>query len=292
VFDFRYHALSLAAVLISLAVGLLLGVAIGDAGLVSSGERKLREGLRGDVREANRRADELRSSLGKELDEATRFAKEAYPLLVGGRLRGQRIGLVFLGRPSDEIAGDVREAMGPAGGQIVLRAVMREPLDLGGLADRAKGTRYETIVRNKDLVEPFGFRMGNQLATGGKLIAQVRPALLSSFNGSLQPLDAVIIARRPQDLPGDAQQVREAFERGLVHGLAGAETPVAGVETTGTKPSQVPWYRDHDLASVDNIDQVAGRTALIFILEGGVDGAFGVKSTADELLPDVVGSTR
>ncbi len=53
--DFRYHALSLVAVLVTLVLGLLLGVAIGDEGLVSSAEKRLRSDLEGDVREA--RAD-------------------------------------------------------------------------------------------------------------------------------------------------------------------------------------------------------------------------------------------
>ena len=35
-FDYRYHALSLAAVLLALMIGVLLGVAIGDSNLVSS----------------------------------------------------------------------------------------------------------------------------------------------------------------------------------------------------------------------------------------------------------------
>jgi hypothetical protein len=35
-FDYRYHALSLAAVLFALALGVLIGVAIGDSNLVSS----------------------------------------------------------------------------------------------------------------------------------------------------------------------------------------------------------------------------------------------------------------
>jgi copper transport outer membrane protein MctB len=292
VFDFRYHALSLAAVLIALMVGLLLGVAIGDAGLVSSQERNLRENLKRDVRAANRRADELRRTLGNEVAAARAFEDAAYPLLVGGRLRGARLGLVFMGRPSEEIARHVRAAVAPSGGEVVLRAVVREPLDLGALGQRAAGTRYAALGRDGKLVDPFGFRIGSQLAGGGRLIAQVRPALLQSFNGALQPLDGVVVVRRAAELRGEAEQVREAFERGLVRGLSASPVPVVGIEMTTTEPSQVGWYRGQDLASVDDVDRAAGRAALIFILEGGVDGAFGVKPTADTLLPDVVGQRR
>jgi hypothetical protein len=289
VFDFRYHALSLAAVLIALFVGLLIGVAIGDAGLVSSAERNVRADLRSDIGAANRRADELRATLGQELADAKRFEDAAYPRLVGGQLRGRRIGLVFLGRPSDEIASQVREALNPTGGQIVLRAVIREPLDLSGLAGAARGTRYSALGKDPRLVEAFGFRMGAQLVAGGKLIGRARGALLRSFNGVLVPLDGVVLVRLAPDLKGDADTARDAFERGLVHGLRASNAPTTGIETTSTEPSQIPWYRDNDVTSVDDVDRVAGHAALVLTLVGGIDGAFGVKSTAEAMLPDVVG---
>ena len=62
-FDFRYHALSLAAVFLALVVGLLLGVAIGDKELVSSAQRDLRSSLRADVRQADQERDEAQARL-------------------------------------------------------------------------------------------------------------------------------------------------------------------------------------------------------------------------------------
>jgi hypothetical protein len=61
--NFRYHALSLVAVFLSLVIGLLLGVAIGDKGLVSSAEQDVRASLRDDVREAQGERDDARVQL-------------------------------------------------------------------------------------------------------------------------------------------------------------------------------------------------------------------------------------
>ena len=49
VFDYRYHALSLAAVLFALAVGVLIGVAIGDSNLVSSAKNGIVHNLESEV---------------------------------------------------------------------------------------------------------------------------------------------------------------------------------------------------------------------------------------------------
>jgi hypothetical protein len=64
---------------------------------------------------------------------------------------------------------------------------------------------------------------------------------------------------------------------------------VVGAETTETKPSQVSWYRDHKISSVDDIDQLPGRAALVFSL-AGAEGAYGTKSSADALLPKAANS--
>ena len=66
--------------------------------------------------------------------------------------------------------------------------------------------------------------------------------------------------------------------------------PAVGVELISTQPSQIPWYTSEDMASVDDLDTLAGRAALAFALAGD-HGAYGVKPTAtSSLLPHVVGN--
>jgi hypothetical protein len=283
-FDFRYHAISLAAVLIALLVGLLLGVAIGDQGLVSSAERDLRANLRRDVRQANRQVD----AANAELRQRDRFADEVYPLLVGGQLSSRQIGVIFLGRPSKAVGDAVRNALEDTGARRAWVAVVQEPPNLQELATKADGTRYSALPDDHSLVGPFGRRMGVQMVQGGKLLEKERRPLLRSLAGKLSPVDGVVIMRNGPDLKGDADAVRGAFEEGFVDGIKDTEVEVVGVERTATDPSEVGWYGDRGLTSVDNVDQVAGKAALVFALNGS-DGAFGVKSSADALLPDVVG---
>jgi hypothetical protein len=284
VFDARYHALSLAAVLVALVLGLLLGVAIGDAGLVSSAERKIRADLRSDVSAANARARELQGSL----EQKDRFEREVYPLLVTGQLEGSRIGLVFLGETSDAIVRDVRQALTDTGGRLSTVVTVREPPDLSVLAAAARGTRYGALADDPDLVEPFGERVGFQLVRGGRLLRRIDRALFSTQAGGLHRLDAVVVYRDGPSLEGRQDADRDALEDGLVRGLREAGARTAGVETRTTDPSQIPWYGDRDLSTVDNVDDTAGHAALVFVL-AGAEGDYGVKESADALLPKVAG---
>ena len=283
-FDFRYHALSLAAVFLALVVGLLLGIEIGDRGLVSSAEKKLRQSLRADVNRAREESQRLRDELAHRTD----FENEVYPELVSGQLQDRRIGVVFVGGSSNRMVKLMRDGLVGSGGRIVFVGVIREPLDLPGIAARAQGTRYAAVDLGSDLIKPLGRRIGVQLTQGGRLVGRTRGKVFSSFSGTLGKLDGVVVVRDPPKLKGDAARAAKLFEDGLVAGLTSRTTPVVGVETTGTTPSQVNWYRDRELASVDDIDDIAGRLALVFTL-AGADGAYGVKPTADALLPRIVG---
>jgi Copper transport outer membrane protein, MctB len=315
VFDFRYHALSLAAVLLALAVGVVIGVAIGDSDLVSSAKSGIVHDLKEEVSGAQRHAGTLSAELGSEKT----FVNDLYPIAVHGLLSGQNVGLVFLGGSSNRLNELVRDAVTQAGGDLATVVAVREPLDLGGIGREAEGTRYaalasspsatgsategetssqstETAEVDGELVERFGAIVAKQLVSGGQsvdreLISRVRGRLLTAFDGQLGKLQGLVIVRSDPTSETPAQaKASAAFETGFVGGVATVGTPIVGVELSSTEPSQVPWYQGKDISSVDDLDTTAGQAALIYALTGS-HGAYGTKSTADSLLPNVVGTS-
>ncbi len=312
-FDFRYHALSLAAVLLALAVGVVIGVAIGDSNLVSSAKSGIVHDLSSEVSNAQQQAEQARSQLTGE--EA--FANDLYPIAVHGLLSGKSIGLVFFGASSNGINGYVRDAVTQAGGNLATVVAVREPIDLAGIARLAGGTRFAALApaggekteageagaeataqtpAQGELLEDFGTIVGKQLVSGGasverELISRVRPRLLSAFDGQLGALDGLVVMRNdPTTLTPEQTKALAQLQTGLLDGVAKVGIPVVGVELSGTEPSQIPWYQGKDLASVDDLDTTAGQAALVYALTGS-HGAYGTKSTADSLLPNVVGAT-
>jgi hypothetical protein len=314
VFDFRYHALSLAAVLLALAVGVVIGVAIGDSDLVSSAK----SGIVHDLKEEVRGEQQHAAKLGAQLSGEQAFVNDLYPIAVHGLLSGQSIGLVFLGTPSNRMNELVRDAVTQAGGDLGTVVAVREPLDLSGLGRAAEGTRYAALAGSAsasapsgegeaadkeaqssevsgELLEHFGEIVAKQLVSGGQnlereLISRVRGRLLTAFDGQLGKLQGLVVVRDdPPSETSEQARVTAAFESGFVGGVATVGTPIVGVEQSGTEPSQIPWYQGKDISSVDDLDATAGQAALIYALTGS-HGAYGTKSTADSLLPNVVGS--
>ena len=289
--DYRYHALSLAAVIFALALGVLLGVAIGDSNLVSSAKNGIVHNLDSEVQEARRQAARLQERLGQE----QAYASGLYPLTVHGVLEGRNIGLVFLGGSSDQVNALVRTAVAQAGAGVATVVAVREPLDLASIAREAAGTRYAALPASMPLVGRFGQVVGRELVSGGplvghELLSRVRAGLLSAFDGQLSRLDGLVVMRaQPAGMSAAQVEAGSHFESGLLAGVAAAGVPAVGVELRGTAPSQIPWYRGRRISSVDDLDAQPGQAALILAL-AGYRGTFGTKPTAESLLPTPAGT--
>jgi hypothetical protein len=279
----RYHATSLIAVFLSLAIGILIGAEFGGDAL--TGTRKdLENSLVGNLQDARSRADELSGDLGR----SNEFGERVYPVLTRDRLEGKRVAIVALGGLPGEASTAVEEALAPSGAKLVAVGVVREPVDVSGLTDDLSQTRFFDLETNPDQLTALGQGLGRQLVVGGTLPEVVRGQLFSRASGSFGALDAVIVVRdQPQDM-GPVQKAKASqFESALLSGMTATRTPAVGIETSKTEPSSISFFQGNDLSSVDDIDLTAGKLAMIFAMLGA-EGSFGVKGSADRLLPDLL----
>lgn len=131
--DFRYHVVSLVAVFIALAVGIVLG-----AGPLREG---ISDTLEGEVNQLRAERTGLRSEL--EAAQSRAQDKDAALGAVGGRvaagtLSGARVGVVLLPGADRNHAARVEEGLEAAGGEVVLRVDVDTDLEaLEGPDDRA-----------------------------------------------------------------------------------------------------------------------------------------------------------
>lgn len=279
----RYHATSLIAVFIALAIGILIGAEFGGDALDDT-RRDLEQSLVGNLQDARSQVDELNA----ELNRSDEFAERVYPVLTEDRLEGRRFAILALGNLPSDITGEVEEALAPTGGRLVGVGVMREPVDVNGLAEDLAKTRFADLRTNSDALTELGTGLGRQLVLGGTLAEVVRGHLFSRASGSFGGLDGVIVVRDQPEEMGLAQREKtNQLETALMSGITATRAPAVGVETSTDDSSSISFFQANGLASVDDIDLTAGQLAMVFALLGA-DGSFGVKGTADQLLPDLL----
>jgi hypothetical protein len=279
----RYHATSLIAVFIALAIGILVGAEFGGDALTNT-RRDLEHSLVGNLQDARSRADDLNADLNRS-DE---FAERVYPALTRERLEGKRFAILALGGLPSPVTEEVEEALAPTGGRLVGVGVVREPVDVNGLAEDLAQTRFSKLRTDSDQLTELGTGLGRQLVRGGELPDVVRGHLFSRASGNFGGLDGVIVVRDQPEEMGTVQREKTGqLETALMSGATATRRPAVGVETSSDDTSSISFFQSNGLASVDDVDLTAGKLATVFALLGA-DGSFGVKSSADQLLPDLL----
>jgi hypothetical protein len=271
VFDFRYHVVSLAAVVLALVLGILVGVAISDPQLADRIDKRALQDrvsrLEGDVADAQARLQEQRA--------AEAYVARTYDAVMHDRLAGMRIAVLVVGS-GDRIRADVVDAIDAAGGSIVRIRSIRVPV--------ADGIE-ESLTPTQSSASAVGRELGSEFVSGAEspvwdeLGEQLVLEQEGPFDGEV---DGVVVARSADPQQGETAR----FLRGLYEGLEGA-VPAVGVEETDTDPSLVPvLQRFDDFSTVNNVDSRVGRVTLAVLLAGGPVGHYGIDAP-DGVMPTV-----
>jgi hypothetical protein len=274
VLDFRYHALSIVAVFLALGIGIVLGATLGDS-VVSQANKDVRSSLRGDLLDALSRARKAT----EQLAQRDRFDTAAFPYIAGGKLRGQRVAIVSSGALPQEVENSDRNAVKDAGGTIDSLSQIDARPDTVAMANSIGG-RFKALGANPAQLQQLGRRMGRALAVGGKVPRRLQTKFPDSFKGDYRGADAVVFYRTNDDRDTAAK----TFEGAVIEGLRSTGKPVVGAERSETDPSQISYYVNAGLSTVDDIDIPPGRIALVLTLAGR-HGDFGFKKTAEAPLP-------
>jgi Copper transport outer membrane protein, MctB len=320
VISLRYHIVSLVAVFLALALGIVVGSTVLREGTVSvlraTGEQ---------VRQSNESYRQENLALKEEKARLEDFAATVLPDLVRGRLRGRHVVLLDTDRVDGGVRDLVTQVLGAAGAEVdgrvtfnagrLVLATEEDRQALGRLLPGANAADPGAL--RTELVRRVAERLGspdslptedpdrrNDLLTSlddGGFLADLKLATPVA-NGSVpfpKP-GSVVVVLGPTDgvaLPPEAFLVPLADQVAL-H-VAG---PVAGVEAlaAGTTPGTTSWIRKlredrlaaRRVSGIDDVDTAYGQLALVGALERGLQnlasGQYGFKPGSSGLLPEKV----
>ena len=287
-FDFRYHVASLAAVFLSLVIGILVGVGISSGGFVSKSERNILNGRIDDL-ESQLDTSRLKTGeLSRAQRAATTYVEESYPVLMADRLAAHRVALVFVGPVDQRIRDLVERTLVDAGAGTTLRMrAVRVPIDIDALGNMLDGRPALIRYARQDGERELGRRLAQELVRGGKapVWRLLAPQLVEERAGNEErAADGVVVARSVPAQQGPTARLL----RGFYEGLASAGVPAVAVETSQASPSTIDGFDKANVSTVDFVDTHVGRFALALLLAGARPGAYGLKPTAtDGVLPPV-----
>ncbi|GAA1566793.1 copper transporter [Dactylosporangium maewongense] len=310
--NFRYHVVSLAAVFLALAIGLVVGTAAANGPLADQ--------LNDQVNKITDEKQQLRDDLDQsraELKKNADFATEVAPMLLNGKLPGRNVLLVKIegsDKDVDTAADGIGNMLHTAGAKVTGTVTIKEKftaassdynlLDLaetsappaisGALPNNGKGQETSAALLAAVLVAD---KPGAPQIDGTRRVLSAYEAGgWISLDGDLKTsADAVIVISGAPASGKDAKE-RNAVALTVVSRFALAlsnDMVVAGLSANGL----VSAVRDDasiakSVSTVDNAVTAYGQVAAVLALVeriGGKTGHYGIGSGANSLLPKTAG---
>ena len=302
--SFRYHLVSLVAVFLALALGILVGTTVVKQGFIDR--------VTSEANQALKTSGELRKTVNDqaaELSAWAQFGRVIEPLLVKGQLQGNEVVLVTVEGVDVGEVEDVRKALEDAGAAVVAVLVVTPRMaladqsskaDLAGLlGDPGDAGSSETLSQRA--ATELGLRLADGFSGTGDLLQELiadrfvglrggTEKSLSDIGGSAQSV--VVLSGGSAPLPVEPK----LFLQPLVGSLAAASRPVVAAETLRTIYPFAPLVRsdgslDARVVTVDNADTLPGQVAVVLglrnlLLSPGSGGDYGQKDGASGLLPN------
>ena len=282
-FDMRAYIVSLIAVFLALAIGILLGTVVVDKGVLVEQQKSLVQKIQSQINELRQRNSELRDAA----KQSTEFAERVFPEATANRLMGKNILLVVTSSTSAKVKKELVDTVTFAGANLSVATITSNTLERQEqrVLDQLVAYFPGENLAEKDYLQ----RVAQELAvdlTGEKEFAFA--SLLNSLNLIVvegpwpnRPDSVVVIG---EDVKG-SNSFLTGFILPFVARLKEVNVSVVATELEDAESSHISRYRQAGAAAtVDNVDTIYGKTALVYVLNGA-RGNFGTKRTADRLLP-------
>lgn len=274
--DLRYHVISLIAVFFALAIGVLLGTAMSDNGVLEAQLRASIDDIRRDLDRQQALLDEKNTDIAGLQEEAAtdrEILESMATAMISDRLEGVTVALVAGPYADDGLVQSVRRDLSTAGASVAIVTRLDPPEP--GTGGEEPFPEPESIYA-EETQRIAALAMAPEDSSGGLLGESADPVEVVIFLGGGDP---------PPETPQENLDALSAAEEAMFEALRRSGLRVVAAETSDSVRSEVPLFQDAGLSSVDNAESTAGRAALILLTAGVAEGTYGVRTSASDLFP-------
>jgi hypothetical protein len=311
VIDFRYHLISIVAVLLALSIGIVMGSGVLGGPLLDDIKDRADR-----IRELN---EELRAESGEQtaqIRELEDFLEDSEPYLVNGALVGEEIVLYELPGVSASVTEELRSSVGLADGSVITHIEFTDKLELEDEIERdelalalasASADPEELRVELASLVGSRSATAADQRDPGGPNAA-AGDQRLDELLGELEDSGFLTVdgTEGEETVPGGAlfmivggaeepafEMAPMASELSLTLADGG---PVMVGETSDSESEilveVVDVGAEEPIATTGGVDTIIGRIAAVLgmdLVSEGQPGHYGLGPTATEVIPPFPG---
>ena len=253
----------------ALAIGIMLGSSIENRGVLKEQQERLVKSIEKDISSIKTKNSDLQAQLRAQ----KAFESEISSTLIKDTLEGKNIALIYFNdAASENLKRASLETLRKAG------ATVKEiALDRKKILEMALGTKEVDITQSSKKyanLEQLSFELTNER---GDLLAQLESDGEFKLAEDFIPIDAVVIYAG-----GNKTNLEEIA---LAKALRKNKLKTVFVDKSDNKFSKIKQFIDANIDTVDNIEMVYGRISLVYAILDSRRGNYGVKPSADKLMP-------
>ena len=292
--SFRYHLVSIIAVFLALALGILVGTT-GLNGAILSDLKKQVKNLRGETASLRTSNDALSGTAAND----EKFASEYMKPILAGRLTGQTVAIISAPGTSGKIKNGTEAALTAAGADVVTQIQLTPKY-----IDPARASDIVALISGPAGL-PFGLTLPNTSdaptlagdVLGYVLSGKGHPNDLRQWISSFSGLGMLTVNNHPQKASMAVVLTSGTYPATDAHAKAmpalvtefnanGIKMVVAGDTASSTEAGLVEQVRGNAAVSsvvstVDNADSSIGQVSTALALAGLVTGQTGQYGTGD-----------
>jgi hypothetical protein len=289
--DIRYHVYSLAAVFFALAVGIVFGTTFARTSPATGSERRTIQRYENSMRVLKREIEKTSEGAARNEELARsgeEFCKAALPIVAKGRLLWRNVAIIQTG-DYDDLTGSVKHAVELAGARVAGVTTISRTFPFGDdkkIAEAISSCGATPPEDSKKAREKLFSIIADTVCAGTyyHLISKIEDLGVASFSDDSSRSTRLRLVVLVGGAASEQTNAADTVDAQLVSRLERFGVTCVGCENSDAASSYVAAWHKMGIATVDNADSAIGQIALLCALNGE-NAKFGVKDTADRLIP-------
>lgn len=281
--SFKFYIISIVAIFAALGIGILIGFTMNTQKFVIEQKENISEMIETQLEsllEENQRLKNNEKVLEDEIEVRDRYIELTYNHIIKNKLNGLNIAIIETN--NDYVTSGIGRDLELAGAKVV------------------NVTTINKDIVNKDYIDSFlnRFNIHNSRNPVEEIVSLITESIIRGNENYLlselekegfiellgkydENIDYIIICGGSKEDP--ANRINQV-DKIIVEVAENYNIPIIGVEKLNVDFSYIPKYQTLGISTVDNVDTIMGKVAMILVMQG-ISGNYGVKNTAIDVIP-------
>lgn len=286
----KFYIISIVSIFVALGIGMFIGFTMNTQEFIVDQQDIITDVVEtqvNDLIDENKNLKDIIESLEKENEIKEEYINLSYEAILKDKLVGKKIGIISTNE--DYITSSIGRDLELAGASVMNVTTLNQNIT----DEQLLNSLYTKINMESSpmIIEDTVKNITNNIIKGTMITGEssvLMDALesdgfLETIGNYEESIDYIIICGGSIN---DNQKRIIQVDKSIVQVANDNFIPIRGVEKSTVSYSYISSYQDLGISTVDNVDTIMGKVALVLSMTG-IEGDFGIKETASELIPSI-----